>query len=140
MTDEQIVIEVAKLDGYKNVCCLEGGNIPFGEPDDDFNRDVELHKAHGQCGFPTVAHREQCLEYLTSRDAIVPVIEKVSKDWGPEKLESFHLEIAVLDTSLDGTTPLAFNVQRILLATPRQLCIALLKATGKYKEEPAIAQ
>jgi hypothetical protein len=62
--------------------------------------------------------------YLTSRDAIVPVIEK--QHIGIKKRIVINLSMK-----------LAAHPDRdcnLLLATPAQLCEALLRATGKRKE------
>jgi hypothetical protein len=61
-------------------------------------------------------------KYLTSRDAIIPVIEKQPHDI---KLR-FHGEAAVVCRAFG-------YLDEAIYLTPRQLCIALLKATGKWK-------
>ena len=90
MTDEQITIEVAKLDGVN------------------------------QLGDNFIEHKP----YLTSRDAIIPVIEKHWRKVGSESWAEWQMRF------YDGIIP--HNLNSILFATPRQLCIALLKATGHY--------
>lgn len=61
--------------------------------------------------------------YLTSRDAIVPVIEKQSARVCCEIAQQFIDEHK-------STQALMLN---LLLATPRQLCEALLRATNLWK-------
>lgn len=55
--------------------------------------------------------------YLKSRDAIVPVIEKQPMETWGEIQRLLHIER-----------------EFIYLATPHQLCEALLRATGKWKD------
>ena len=64
-------------------------------------------------------------DYLTSRDAIIPVIDKqgweTKRRIGRQLREDFRLQD-------DDEIPVL-----ILCRTPRQLCEALLRATGKWK-------
>lgn len=70
--------------------------------------------------------------YLTSRDAIIPVIEK----------QSFVMKTQVVDflcelmlEEYDGSDYVRqSDVPLLLCATPSQLCQALLRATGKWKD------
>ena len=63
------------------------------------------------CGYPQ--------NYLTSRDAIVPVIEKQ-----PDEIKENVCDCLDLSTKHIITA----------LATPTELCEALLKSCGKWKE------
>lgn len=83
--------------------------------------------------------------YTTSRDAIIPVIEKLKNDRqrssNPGDYPTWCFSgdlLELLDIQLyDNGSPLKapFDVAwQIVTATPRQLCTALLKATGKWKE------
>ena len=63
-----------------------------------------------------------CPDYLTSRDAIVSVIEKQ-----PPKV--LHQMYKHLCDWFDGESP-----ENWIKATPSQLCEALLRATGKWIE------
>jgi len=112
MTDEQIVIEVAKLDGFEPVLNLSGEIYKWKIPKEE---------SWEWASSFVVNH-----PYLTSRDAIVPVVERCL---GREIDENDILEELIKQ-----------GVFYSYLATPRQLCTALLKATGKHKEEPATAQ
>lgn len=69
-------------------------------------------------------------DYLTSRDAIVPVIEKQMKSYGDELTFWTTLQRVVADGQ---TTPYSIDY-RCIIATPSQLCEALLRATGKWIE------
>jgi hypothetical protein len=65
----------------------------------------------------------QCKQERASRDAIVPVIEKQVKNC-PTFYSPFLIALA------EGKkTPI-----EMILATPRQLCEALLRAMGKWKD------
>ena len=74
-----------------------------------------------------------CNPYLTSRDAIVPVIEKVCNT---EEL-SRKFCYALFDIlKRDGvvTTAFSFTWLIVIKATAKHLCEALLRATGKWKD------
>jgi hypothetical protein len=114
MTDDEIIIEVAKLDGWT-----------FGDRVTDKKTGISWDvyrkgEQHGSIYVGTLP------KYLTSRDAIMPVIEK----------QENHVKVDLVHQLDDGL----FNnwqpsqVVAVLLSTPRQLCIALLKATGKWRE------
>ena len=115
MTDNEIIIEVAKLDGWEYF--PDGHNYHCATP--------EHHKwfnTEDGCCY------SEPRRYLTSHDAIVPVIEKQikTKDKYPNELWDCFFEF--LDEQDHG----GFMTDSYLFATPRQLCIALLKATGKW--------
>jgi hypothetical protein len=120
MTPEQITKAVAELDGFENVdIYIKRGPIPFcisvlqgtrdglGESQDTLGREMFV--------IP---------QYLTYRDAIVPVIEKQDYTTRVEIVAWFKKQSqSNLSCALD-----------ILKATPPQLCEALLRATGKWVE------
>lgn len=108
MTDNEITIAVAKLDGFE---------VDF-RGDERLNPWIRKDKTIGALN---------SLEYLTSRDAIIPVIEKNIKQ--PNTFCDFLLkEISGIIVAIHGDCE-AFHM---LIATPKQLCVALLKATGKW--------
>jgi hypothetical protein len=124
MTTEQQIIAIAELDGkllpgeYAAECCpIE--NCGIGA------------YVNGICkrGFPC---------YLTSRDAIVPAIEKVCKHDVSilEKFASFAIQskIVVLEDGRPFNTDLfdEYGWSGFIFATPAQLCEALLRATNKW--------
>lgn len=65
-----------KVMGWANVICLHGGNIPSGEPDDDWNKDARNDQHHGHTGIPLV-HREQVPAYSVDIAAAWEVVEKL---------------------------------------------------------------
>ena len=109
MTDQEIIIEIAELDGWTcgdsnpqqiDTVWVKGTN-KIGEYLSGFN-------------------------FLNSRDAIVPVI----LSWIGEDGVNGSVFVTRLASVIDG-----FKYQHLigLIATPRQLCEALLRATGKWK-------
>lgn len=111
MSDNEITIEIAKLDGWK----FDGEKL-YTDADPQ-HISVE------------------CFDYLTSRDASVPVIEKVCcmpTTVGTSELRADF--IAYLANSIGNCEPPRNQYFELVCATPRQLCIALLRATGKWKE------
>lgn len=109
MNDEQITIEVAKLNGWKSYS------------PGDFNPTVRWEK-NG-----SVVQTLDLPEYLYSRDAIIPVIEKVVT---PELEMVWVFFFAMLDEQREDS----FCGTSYLFATARELCIALLKSTGNWKD------
>ena len=112
MTDEQITIEVAKLDGLHE----------FVKSKTKFTALMEA--CCEVCGKSPTFYPHTFPPYLTSRDAIIPVIEKHWKEVNSEGWAQWQMRF------YDGI--IGCNKNSILFATPRQLCIALLKATGHY--------
>lgn len=73
--------------------------------------------------------------YINSRDAIIPVIEKVCKD-NDSFFISFmrHLANVCCNTQWEQAVDFPVQFKLIFLATAVQLTEALLRATGKWKE------
>lgn len=114
MNDTEIIIEVAKL--------------AFGEePDQHFGGKLHFHGT-GQ----GVTYIDE-FQYLTSRDAIVPVIEKNNHI----AMSIIHELDKLRDESNQNLDIPSCGLEWWLLckSTPRQLCIALLKATDKWREQ-----
>lgn len=103
MTEEQINIECAKLDGWK---CHPTG--PTG-------RDLKFNHSDGRC----VRSWKDLLRYTTSYDAIMPLIQKQDKETKYEFYEHFRKLVGSYNYSID--------------ATPLQLATALIKAKGLWK-------
>lgn len=102
---------VAELDGWKL---------------NEFNRQVPpnlhpLNNANCDYQFPP---------YLTSRDAIVPVIEKIIESYGNQLSFYTSLQRLVIKQT-DNPYSIEFSC---ITATPQQLCEALLRTTGKWKD------
>lgn len=114
MSDNEIIIAVAKLDGYT----INGPSNDPSEPEgwcwDGKGNNCWFHE----------------LEYLTSRDTIIPVIEKVvTQHEDFQRYLMMETKTSIGYGQCNGT---AFVIN--ICATPRQLCIALLKATGNWKD------
>lgn len=124
MTDEQIIIAVAKLDGFLSVQFINSG--PWKVMGDK----IHIH-GHGNTIVP---------DYLTSRDAIIPVIEKAfSKITCHSFFDTLGIECAKDTADVDGQYEYQgdgsyYEQWLIFKATPRQLSIALVKATGNWIE------
>ncbi len=120
MTDQELIIEVAKLDGWEQRECFEQS---FSDPMGQVS--VGLRWCRGS----TIARRLP--DYLESRDAIVPVIEKQ----GPiARVQLIDFLCEYKFEHYDGGDQMSqSDAAELIISTPRQLCIALLKATGKYK-------
>lgn len=74
---EMDALVAEKVMGWRDIRCHQGGNLPFGVPDDDFNRDVDEHKKHGNCGFPMEYHREPIPMFSNDISAAWEVVEKL---------------------------------------------------------------
>lgn len=104
MTEQDQIKALAELDGW--VDTAQNGYVE--------------HLAYRWNLVGTTIYKPEPPPYLTSYDAIIPLIQKQSEDM----VEIVHYELLRL---------LATHYL-ILLATPAQLCEALLRATGKWKE------
>ena len=110
MTDQEIIIEVAKLDGW--TCNNSTWFSPSGSSNACYKDDMTL-----------IPDEDVLPRYLDSRDAIIPVIEKQGRH--------FSLADVLYETCRKNheDRDMAF-----ILSNARELCIALLKAKGKWKE------
>lgn len=111
MKPQDQIAAVAELDGRK----------------DEYLMDLDIGTRKGH---PELLMRDDYL-YLTSRDAIIAVIEKVIL--GNEELEKkFHHELfKIMAASFSKGVTVAVT---LVCATAEQLTEALLRATGKWKE------
>lgn len=103
MKPEQQIKALAELDGYAI-------NGPSDDP--TMPEDWCFDGKGNNCWFDD-------LEYLTSYDAIIPLVRK----------QSWHIHQKIwIDLCF------MLKSQHIFIATPAQLCEALLKATGRWTE------
>lgn len=112
MTDTEIIIAVAKLDGWS---------------EHETSPNMFVYK--GVNGEALLHSRPHEFKYLTSRDAIVPVIEKCINTDAIQTNFNYKLYELLPRKTADGN---AFTYVMAVLAKPRELSIALLKATGNY--------
>lgn len=112
MRPERIIEEVAKLDGW----FLHGRNSLIMYKTSD-------NKPDGCVTEESHIEAQKLSRYLTSRDAIVPVIE--------EQERKIRRRIATLFFSVNNDEK--DNMLKLLTATPSQLCEALLRATNKWR-------
>lgn len=110
MTEQEQIKAIAELDRWLDVKEYTYTYTYAGESGD-------LKQLQGR--HPTDLGRLQTpLNYPHSLDAIVPVIRN----------QPFHI-LQMISVKLFG-----MNVEFLYLATPSQLCEALLRATGKWKD------
>ncbi len=139
MTPDQIIKAVAELDGFK----IEELDHPQLRHRTIFrvkNRDgrLLLHKwtTYGECDSERIGSRgleehhsgydfqdlrdvvKALPPYLSSRDAIIPVIERRG-----------NIQL------IESSCVMKYKLRSILEATPAQLCEALLRAANKWIEE-----
>lgn len=125
MTDQQIIIEVAKLDGWT-----------VNEPNRSWPNPF-----YTQPALKILRTFEELPPYLISRDAIIPVIEKViNRHTCHSFFDALGLEAIKDWADCDGSPVYEgdgsyFELWVLFKASPHQLCIALLKTTGKFTEE-----
>ena len=125
MTPEDQIKAIAELDGFqlepKGYFYYRNGDIKGQFVGDSF----------------TLGTKDEP-NYLTSLDAIVPVIERATSDG--KVAQNFMFELAKLkfgeDWSVDNSSLLVGGVSLLvyMLSTPCQLCEALLRATRKWIE------
>lgn len=114
MTDTEIIIEITKLDDIMYEWCA-------GLQQNAYYSKLQKIWYPNQTNIP----------YLTSRDAIVPVVEKCITNPDIEHTFNYALYDSLPKEDWDKN---AMTYVMAVKATARQLCIALLKATGKWKE------
>jgi len=127
MKDTDIIKACAELDEHiQRVIYCPKCQLEIDEDSDEILGEPPGGLFHVNCGYDQLEFRGEIdfKPYLTSHDAIVPVIEKVltGKYDLQEKMWEYIMQY--------GKKPPAS-----ILTTPRQLCIALLRATGKWVEE-----
>lgn len=109
MTDNEIIEEIARLDGWNNGSFEEGAAFLWLRGDE---RTVVLP------------------DYLGNRDAILSVIQKQSKT------TQINVVISVWQASCinhdDSWT--TEDIVDIIFCTPKEYCVALLKVKRKWKE------
>lgn len=110
MSEQDQIRAIAELDGFNPEPTPKKDSIASGGWGPDHNK-------------PEWNFTHQLPRYLTSRDAIVPVVQK---HW---RTASTIKGIA-WQTEFHRTLP---SLECVLFATPLQLCEALLHATNKWK-------
>lgn len=120
MTDIEIIIAVAKLDGF----APPSGNERWNYNNQFAPYSISVDDLSG-------CKRWIDKPYLHSRDAIIPVIEKQDATTKTHLIYGIHHQVNIVDENEPWHTD---DIVSILLATPRRLCIALLEATKKWKE------
>ena len=141
MKDYEILNEVARFDGLQmiTVCSDCNGEGVCGFETDHWPCD----RCSGTGKVPP--YYKSCPDYLHSLNAIVPVVLKLEnrKPWSsnPQDYPIWQFSgylLQELGIKLwDNGTPLRppFEIAWLILqATPRQICIALLKALDKWKD------
>ncbi len=138
MTDNEIIIAVAKIAGFK-WCDHVWGSVAHNTRGSGRNVVITgSNKWCQKCGAGynddgTIIAISQLPNYLTSRDAIIPVIEKVCMT-KPNLRYEFGIQLSRVKFdayALQIDYDQAF--QLYIEATPLQLCTALLKAKGLWK-------
>jgi hypothetical protein len=117
MTDNQIIIECAKLDGWIE----EYPNLP--------QKPIHYRKEFPD-RYRIVDDVRNLPNYLTSRDAIMPLVIKWC-DRVERKAKFLDILKSILEIPLGAFLHETFA---LVTASPRQLCEALLRATGRWKD------
>ena len=117
MKDQDIIKAIAELDGWLRNTALD--YVCLTCPGNETVKRIMWSKGQKSCC------EDDFERYLTSRDAIIPVIEKQPRNIK----QSF---IAYLWDTLSGDDVPNIRYCEAICATPRQLCEALLRANGKW--------
>jgi hypothetical protein len=138
MSPEEQRIKIAEACGWKN-CRYDTGTVnmpPKGEPDDDFNRDVEEHKTHKPyCGFPVDPHREVLPDYLNDLNSAHEMEKVLSSEGDKYKYSAILFEMTGGSTGPDGEDEGSQMKFHLCHATAAQRCEAFLKTLGLWKDE-----
>ena len=110
MTRNKIITEISKVDGWK---WHKGSELRFGPP----IKGEKIIKRGWHLGKRV---RETLPAYLTDRNAVVMVINK------QDKMVQFAIDNLIHEK--------LYPKQPTICATERQLCEALLRVLGKWKE------
>ena len=104
-------------DQIKALAELDGFRFEYGFNVSHYQNQIRWTDSHGSiiCG---------AKDYLTSYDAVIPVIQKQ----GNEIAKALVLEI------VDGSELADYTGLRLFHSSPTELCEALLRATGKWKD------
>jgi hypothetical protein len=129
MTDTEINIAIAEVCGWKNCHCETLGNMPVGEPDDDYNRDVLEHRKHGQCGYPTQPHLEPIPEYVNDLNAMPEALSTLTP--GGRVAYMDHIKVVTLAVYETENPQDQFDIHT---ASASQRAEAFLRTVGKWKE------
>ena len=109
MNEQDQIEAIAEFDGWKGIIQdpIDGHRTGYREPDNCYKN-------------------EHIPDYLHSRDAIVPVIEK----------QSIPIRQAITWTVKRhfGSEEITWQDWEYLTLTPQQLCEALLRSVGKWKD------
>lgn len=123
MTTEQQIKALAELDGWRIVNSYQ--SIQDGQDINWWRRD--------ESSFTDCVDRE-LPHYLTSYDAIIPLIQKMNVHKRNDLIASLW-KICGNEPSINFWNEYNFRgLFSMLVATPAQLCEALLRATGKWIE------
>ena len=124
MKTELQIKALAELDGWTNIHDNKYGVPASGKTPSDWKGD----------GFSKASEDYILPNYLTSYDAIIPLIQKQSPI-GMTQFVDFLCE-KILDDHYDGSDYISQpDIGTLFRSTTAQLCEALLRATNKWIEE-----
>lgn len=121
MTDQQLIIAVAKLDGWIE----ERPNLP---------QMPTYYRKEFQDRVRVFDDPKHFSAYLTSLDAIIPVIRKQSEAVKNAFGEALCEILGYYDDYYEGWNIHSSSINEFITATPKQLAIALVKACGNWEE------
>jgi len=119
MTDQDQIVALAELDGLEPTFVTGTNDIVYWN---DPKENARL-----------ITWRE-LPNWLNSRDAIVPLIEKFVNTNTDYLKHSFILHLAKIACGKCEWYDAVKDAIKFVLPTPKQLCEAILRATGKWKE------
>ena len=133
MKPEEQIKAIAELDGCPEKYWWCPKCNEFVRPDDVTYSECHDVRSDG-CG-EGVEGVDQFKPYLTSRDAIVPVIVKWCDT--DRKEHKYEFELGETYYRLANQEHRCFSMKSFdyITATPAQLCEALLRASGKWRDE-----
>jgi hypothetical protein len=133
---------IAELDGWKFWCTPHYGHDGKWHCEPYKGKDIWDAKHSAWAGKPVDIQydlEEELPNYITSRDAIIPVIEKQDDD---TRQRFFYELLNLRGLSIETTSAWNYTINithlqfaDAILATPAQLAEALLRATGKWRTE-----
>ena len=123
MNPQNQIKALAELDGWKQQEVFESS---FADSSKQVSAGTRWTKDD------SLVYLRKLPDYLTSYDAIIPLIQKQDVETKRECYRRLHEHLWETDTTT--TCRFTVDIGDFINFTPQQLCEALLRATGKWKE------
>lgn len=118
----ELQIALAEFSGWYDCHCLEGGNVPFGKPDDDWNDDAREFKQ-------VLEHEERIPNYHEDLNAV----HEVEKFLDEDQWNRYIVQLARVIANADDSVKVSVPASVIISATALQRSQALFRLIKRLK-------